>query len=102
MLDFIANVVRSGKAKDWFEGPNLSGLISNVFSWVQMTSDDVSSYSRGSTVLEANTTIQEEEWVNNANAFVAQESDDTLFYSVRMAGFDLLAVSQSTRWLYNN
>ncbi|KAI0829067.1 ARM repeat-containing protein [Trametes gibbosa] len=74
MLDFIANVVRSGKAKDWFEGPNLAGLVENVFSWVQMTKDD------------------EEEWVNNANAFVAQESDDTLFYSVRMAGFDLLAV----------
>ncbi|KAI0325407.1 ARM repeat-containing protein [Cubamyces sp. BRFM 1775] len=74
MLDFMANVARSGKAKDWFEGPNLAGLISGVFSWVQMTSED------------------EEEWANNANAFVAQESDDTLSYSVRMAGFDLLAV----------
>ena len=31
-----------GKAKDWFEGPNLAGLISGVFSWVQMTSEDVS------------------------------------------------------------
>ena len=37
--------------------------------------------------------VQEEEWANNANAFVAQESDDTLSYSVRMAGFDLLGVS---------
>ncbi|KAI0354778.1 ARM repeat-containing protein [Trametes cingulata] len=74
MLDFIANVARSGKAKDWFEGANLAGLIGGVFSWVQMTSDD------------------EEEWANNANTFVAQESDDTLSYSVRMAGFDLLAV----------
>ncbi|CDO77258.1 hypothetical protein BN946_scf184753.g8 [Trametes cinnabarina] len=74
MLDFVASVARSGKAKDWFEGTNLAGLISGVFSWVQMTSED------------------EEEWANNANAFVAQESDDTLSYSVRMAGFDLLAV----------
>ncbi|OJT08019.1 Importin-9 [Trametes pubescens] len=74
MLDFVANVARSGKAKDWFTGESLTGLISGVFSWVQMTSDD------------------EDEWANNANAFVAQESDDTLSYSVRMAGFDLLAV----------
>ncbi|KAI0721417.1 ARM repeat-containing protein [Cerioporus squamosus] len=74
MLDFFANVARSGRAKDWFEGNNLTGLIGAVFSWVQMTSDD------------------EEEWANNANAFVAQESDDTLSYSVRMAGFDLLSV----------
>lgn len=41
MLDFIANVARSGRAKDWFEGDNLAGLISAVFSWVQMTSEDV-------------------------------------------------------------
>ncbi|RDX47886.1 ARM repeat-containing protein [Lentinus brumalis] len=74
MLDFFASVARSGRAKDWFEGNNLTGLISAVFSWVQMTSDD------------------EEEWANNANAFVAQESDETLSYSVRMAGFDLLSV----------
>ena len=42
MLDFIASVARSGKAKDWFEGDNLAGLISAVFSWVQMSQDDVS------------------------------------------------------------
>lgn len=42
MLDFVANVARSGKAKDWFTGENLTGLISGVFNWVQMTSDDVS------------------------------------------------------------
>ena len=42
MLDFVASIARSGRAKDWFEGDNLSGLISAVFSWVQMTSDDVS------------------------------------------------------------
>jgi hypothetical protein len=30
--------------------------------------------------------------MSNANAFVAQEYDDSLQYSVRIAGFDLLAV----------
>ncbi|KAI0673956.1 ARM repeat-containing protein [Trametes maxima] len=74
LLDFVSSAGRSGKAKDWFEGDNLAGLVSGVFSWVQMTGED------------------EEEWANNANAFVAQESDDTLSYSVRMAGFDLLSV----------
>ena len=44
MLDFIASVARSGKAKDWFEGDNLAGLISAVFSWVQMSQDDVGRY----------------------------------------------------------
>ena len=36
---------------------------------------------------------QEDSWISNANAFVAQEYDDSLQYSVRIAGFDLLAVS---------
>jgi hypothetical protein len=35
---------------------------------------------------------QEEVWATNANAFVAQEDDDTQAYSIRVAGFDLLAV----------
>ena len=36
---------------------------------------------------------KEDSWIHNANAFVAQEYDDSLQYSVRIAGFDLLAVS---------
>jgi len=36
---------------------------------------------------------QEDSWISNANAFVAQEYDDAIQYSVRIAGFDLLAVS---------
>ncbi|KAH9923163.1 armadillo-type protein [Epithele typhae] len=73
MLDFVNRAARSGRATDWFEGDNLSNLVGGVFSWVQMTKDD------------------EEEWANNANAFVAQDSDETLAYSVRMAGFELLS-----------
>lgn len=37
--------------------------------------------------------FQEETWATNANAFVAQEDDETLSYSVRIAGFDLLGAS---------
>jgi hypothetical protein len=37
--------------------------------------------------------MQAETWANNANAFVAQEDDDNQAYSIRLAGFDLLAVS---------
>jgi hypothetical protein len=36
--------------------------------------------------------LQEDSWINNADAFVAQEYDDALQYSVRIAGFDLLSV----------
>lgn len=36
--------------------------------------------------------LKEEEWLSNANAFVAQEAEDTLAFSVRLAGLDMLAV----------
>ena len=39
------------------------------------------------------TCFQEETWATNANAFVAQEDDETSSYSVRIAGFDLLGAS---------
>ena len=39
---FVANVARSGRAKEWFEGDHLSSLITLVFTWTQMTHDDVS------------------------------------------------------------
>lgn len=37
--------------------------------------------------------MQEDTWATNANAFVAQEDDETQTYSVRIAGFDLLGVN---------
>ncbi|PIL31196.1 hypothetical protein GSI_05894 [Ganoderma sinense ZZ0214-1] len=74
MLDFVGRLARSGRARDWFEGENFANLVNLVFSWAQMTQSD------------------EEEWADNANAFVAQESDDSFSYSVRVAGFDLLGV----------
>ncbi|KAJ6520160.1 armadillo-type protein [Mycena sanguinolenta] len=73
IFDFTAAVTRGGKSKGWFESQNLSALIASVFSFLQMTSDD------------------EETWATNPNAFVAQEEDETQPYSVRVAGFDLLA-----------
>ncbi|GBE77314.1 ARM repeat-containing protein [Sparassis crispa] len=73
LLDFVSNVTRGGKAKEWFEPANLNALIGAIFGWAQMTQDD------------------EDEWATDANAFVAQESDETNTYSVRIAGFDLLA-----------
>ncbi|KAF8899297.1 armadillo-type protein [Infundibulicybe gibba] len=72
ITDFVAAVTRGGKAKDWFETENLTNLILAVFNFVQMTNED------------------EDTWTTNANAFVAQEEDETLTYSIRVAGFDLL------------
>ncbi|EDR15931.1 uncharacterized protein LACBIDRAFT_242896 [Laccaria bicolor S238N-H82] len=65
IFDFVASVMRGEKARDWLDGANLSGLVIGVFN------------------LEAT-------WAENANAFVAQEEDETQSYSVRVAGFDLL------------
>ncbi|KAF7337532.1 ARM repeat-containing protein [Mycena sanguinolenta] len=73
IFDFTAAVTRGGKSKGWFESQNLSALIASVFSFLQMTNED------------------EETWATNPNAFVAQEEDETQQYSVRVAGFDLLA-----------
>ncbi|KAF5384768.1 hypothetical protein D9615_001050 [Tricholomella constricta] len=72
ILDFAAAVTRGGKAKEWFTTENLNALIDAVCDFVQMTDED------------------EEAWANNANAFVAQEEDETQTYSVRVAGFDFL------------
>ncbi|TFK26759.1 ARM repeat-containing protein [Coprinopsis marcescibilis] len=73
-LDFISAAMRGRKARGWFTGDNLSLLVSAVFNLTQVTDED------------------EETWANNANAFIAQEEDETVQYSVRVAGFDLLGV----------
>ncbi|KAF8913175.1 armadillo-type protein [Gymnopilus junonius] len=73
IIDFLAAVIRGGKARDWLVADNVLSVVSSVFAFVQMTDEDV------------------ETWTNNANDFVAQEEDETQAYSVRVAGFDLLA-----------
>ncbi|EPQ60043.1 ARM repeat-containing protein [Gloeophyllum trabeum ATCC 11539] len=73
LLDFVNNVTRGGKAKSWYEQGHLAELVRLMFDWMQMTSDD------------------EESWSSNANAFVAQEEDETQVYGVRVAGFEVLA-----------
>lgn len=83
--------MRGGKARDWLEGANLSGLVIAVFNLVQMTDDDVNVIFLWHRNLWL-TTKQEATWAENANAFVAQEEDETQSYSVRVAGFDLLGV----------
>ncbi|EAU92368.2 hypothetical protein CC1G_00587 [Coprinopsis cinerea okayama7 len=74
IMDFISSAMRGRKARLWFTGDNLSLLVSAVFNLSQVTDED------------------EETWANNANAFVAQEDDETFQYGVRVAGFDLLSV----------
>ncbi|KZT44292.1 ARM repeat-containing protein [Sistotremastrum suecicum HHB10207 ss-3] len=81
ILDFIAAIARGGKSKAWFANTsNLETLIQAIFGWSQMSEDD------------------EEEWAENANAFVAQEKDENLEkYGPRSAGFDLIG-SLIERW----
>ncbi|PCH34394.1 ARM repeat-containing protein [Wolfiporia cocos MD-104 SS10] len=74
MIDLISLIARNGKGVAWFSaGDNARSLTVSVFNWIQITKED------------------EDEWSTNANAFVAQESEDTLSFSVRVAGLDTLA-----------
>ncbi|TDL19426.1 ARM repeat-containing protein [Rickenella mellea] len=72
ILDFMSALIRGGKAKAWLE-PNLEWLVGTIIGWIQMTSED------------------EDTWGSDANAFVAQEDDESQQYSLRVAGLDLLS-----------
>ncbi|CAL1694900.1 unnamed protein product [Somion occarium] len=74
IFDFVTRAARGSRAREWFSDVNLAALVRAVFDWVQMSNED------------------EEQWANDPNAFVAQDSDETLQYSTRVAGFDLLSV----------
>ena len=94
-LDFIAAVSRSGKARDWFNEANVNELVGDVFRWTEMTADEVSYliiYAPYELIRLHNISLQEAEWASDANAFVAQESEDSTSYSVRVASCDLLDV----------
>jgi hypothetical protein len=41
LFDFVSNVVRGGKAKEWLQVENLNRLVSAIFNYSQMTADDV-------------------------------------------------------------
>ena len=41
IIDFLAAVIRGGKARDWIAGDNVLELVSSVYALVQMTEDDV-------------------------------------------------------------
>ncbi|KAH8119757.1 ARM repeat-containing protein [Phellopilus nigrolimitatus] len=73
IIDFLAVITRGSKAKSWLQPSNVEALIVTLCGWMQMTEDD------------------EENWGNDANAFVAHEDDETQSYSLRVAGLDLLA-----------
>ncbi|KAI5119706.1 hypothetical protein M0805_001421 [Coniferiporia weirii] len=73
IIDFLAVITRSSKARSWLQPQNVESLIITLCGWMQMTEDD------------------EESWGNDANAFVAHEDDETQSYSLRVAGLDLLS-----------
>lgn len=43
MFDFLSNVIRGGKAKEWLKAQNLTDLVDLIFQYGQMTADDVRS-----------------------------------------------------------
>ena len=74
LMDFVASASRTKVARAWV-GENIDGLVQAAARWAQMTPEN------------------EEDWAADANLFVAQEDDETVAYSVRVAVFDLLGVS---------
>ncbi|KZT02228.1 ARM repeat-containing protein [Laetiporus sulphureus 93-53] len=73
IMDLVSVMTRMGRSKKWFDGGNARALVIAMFNWIQITKED------------------EEEWANNANAFVANEAEEALSFSVRVSGLDMLA-----------
>lgn len=80
LMDFVASASRTKVARAWV-GENIDGLVQGAARWAQMTPEN------------------EEDWAADANLFVAQEDDETVAYSVRVAVFDLLGVGASLIFL---
>jgi hypothetical protein len=93
VIDLLSELTRGGKmASGWIEGEPkkkkigaggdggkesqlLIEVVGAVLGFTQMTVED------------------EETWVNDPNAFVADEDDETDLYSIRIAGHDFISVS---------
>lgn len=83
IIDFVSESTRADRCRALFvsggsggtgaETEVLQALVYHTLSYVQMTADD------------------EETWANDVNAFVADEDEETLTYSLRIAAGDLLA-----------
>lgn len=81
VLDFIADASRGPDCRSLFVQSGTSGretellqqLVHLLLVYISMTTED------------------EDNWANDANAFIADEEDETLAYSLRIAGADLLA-----------
>jgi importin-9 len=98
VIDFLSAVIRGAKGREWLGEENILSLVESMFNYVQMTDDDVSSSTcRG--VASFSHFCQVLTWEHNANAFVAQEEDETQPYSVRVAGLDLLGVRDAVKIL---
>ncbi|CBQ68248.1 related to KAP114-Member of the karyopherin-beta family, nuclear import [Sporisorium reilianum SRZ2] len=84
ILDFITEASRGDRCRDLFvqggtggqghETQVLQQLVGLLLVYIDMTVDD------------------EDNWANDANAFIADEDDETLAYSLRIAAADLLGM----------
>ena len=96
VIDFLSAVTRGAMGREWVGEENILSLVASMFNYVQMTDDDVSSSAcrRVASFLHF---CQVLTWEHNANAFVAQEEDETQPYSIRVAGLDLLGVRNAVK-----
>lgn len=44
IIDFLAAVIRGGKAREWVADENILAIVTSVFAFVQMTDEDVAFY----------------------------------------------------------
>ncbi|KZT73366.1 ARM repeat-containing protein [Daedalea quercina L-15889] len=72
ICDFVAGSARHARGREFWTEDSMGKVVLALVQWVQITKDD------------------EDEWINNANAFVAQEAEEAMSFSVRIAGMDLL------------
>ncbi|EPS97853.1 hypothetical protein FOMPIDRAFT_1037743 [Fomitopsis schrenkii] len=72
LCDFVAGAARHARGRVFWTEESVGRLALALVQWVQITKDD------------------EDEWMTNANAFVAQEAEEAMSFSVRIAGIDLL------------
>ncbi|PWY97415.1 ARM repeat-containing protein [Testicularia cyperi] len=84
ILDFISEASRGDRCRDLFVQGGTGGQGAETELFGQLTGLLL--------VYSGMTTDDEENWANDANAFIADEDDETMTYSLRIAAADLLGL----------
>jgi hypothetical protein len=90
IFDFLTPAVRRDNVQTMFtEDGALKELVRLVLDYTQVTRTNVS----GNSQFIASANEQEEEWMDDANAFIMDDDEETEQYGLRVTGHDLIGVS---------